>query len=78
MIVGILVFLAMAVLIGSAFAIGGGVLLPLLLVLAGLLAVVWFAFAVGRTKRTPGELVREAPEGDFLGPGGPDDPDANR
>jgi hypothetical protein len=41
----------------------------------GLAIAVWLALA-GRARTAPSELAsREAPQGEFLGPGGPDDPD---
>ena len=61
-----------AVLLGLAFAIGG-VVLPILLVLAGLVAVGWIVLA-GVARRTPSEVVERTHEQELLGPGGPDDP----
>ena len=61
-----------AVLLGLAFAIGG-VVLPILLVLAGLVVVGWVLLA-GVARRTPSDIAEGAHEQDLLGPGGPDDP----
>jgi hypothetical protein len=65
-------FVVIAVLIGTAFAIGG-VVLPLLLVLAGLAVVGWVALAA-IARKAPSEVARRAHEQEVLGPG-PDDPD---
>jgi hypothetical protein len=65
-------FLVIAVLIGTAFALGG-VVLPVLLVLAGLVVVGWVVLA-GIARKTPSEVTEQAHEREFLGPGGPDDP----
>jgi hypothetical protein len=46
------------------------VLLLAVVIVGGL---VWF-FALAGSKTTTSEVVREAPEQEFLGPGGPDDP----
>ena len=61
-----------AVLLGLAFAIGG-VVLPILLVLAGLVVVGWVLLA-GVARRTPSDIAEGAHEQELLGPGGPDDP----
>ena len=61
-----------AVLLGLAFAIGG-VVLPILLVLAGLVVVGWILLA-GVSRRTPSEIAESTHEQELLGPGGPDDP----
>ena len=68
----VLVVLA-AVVIGLGTAFGGpliGVILAAALIIGGLL---WF-FALAGSKTTTGEVVREAPDQEFFGPGGPDDP----
>jgi len=70
----IVAFVFIAVLIGTAFALGG-VVLPILLVMAGLVVIGWFLLA-GVGRKTPSEVTRRADEHEFLGPGGPDDPTA--
>ena len=74
MIATLLAFVFIAVLIGLAFTLGG-VVLPILLVLAGLVVIGWFALA-GMARRSPSEVAEGAHEWEFLGPGGPDDPTA--
>jgi fatty acid desaturase len=71
-IAAVLAFILVAVLIGTAVALGG-VALPVLLVLAGLVVVGWFALA-GVAKKTPSELAERTEDKELLGPGGPDDP----
>jgi membrane protein implicated in regulation of membrane protease activity len=68
----LIAIVVVAVLMGLAFAIGG-VVLPILLVLAGLVVVGWRLLA-GVSRRTPSEVAERAHEQEFLGPGGPDDP----
>jgi uncharacterized membrane protein len=68
----LIAIVVVAVLMGLAFAIGG-VVLPILLVLAGLVVVGWILLA-GVARRTPSEVAERAHEQEFLGPGGPDDP----
>jgi hypothetical protein len=70
--VAVLAFVIMAVLIGTAVALAR-VVLPVLLVLAGLVAVGWFALA-GASRKTPSEVAGRANDQELLGPGGPDDP----
>lgn len=72
----VLLGLLIAVLIGLAFTFGGAAL-AVLLAIAAVLAVGWFAL-VGLSRRTPTprEVTERADEREFLGPGGPDDPRA--
>lgn len=72
MIALLIAIVVVAVLIGLAFAIGG-VVLPILLVLAGLAVVGWVLLA-GVARRTPSEVAERTHEQELLGPGGPDDP----
>jgi hypothetical protein len=58
-----LVLIALAIGLGWAL---GGVLLPVLLVLVGLVVVGWIVMAVAR--RTPRDVLQRV----HLGPGGPD------
>jgi hypothetical protein len=69
----IIVVVLAAVLIGLGTAFGGpllGLILAAVIVVGGL---VWF-FALAGSKTTTSEVVHEAPDQEFLGPGGPDDP----
>ena len=69
----ILIGVAAAAIIGVSVVFGGpivGAILAVVLVVGG---IVWF-LAAGGSGRTAGEVAREAPDQEFLGPGGPDDP----
>lgn len=66
-----LFLIALAIGLGLAF---GGVLLPVLLVLVGLVVVGWIVMAAAR--RTPRDVLQRVEEREHLGPGGPDDPRA--
>jgi hypothetical protein len=69
----ILIGLAAAVVIGVSLVFGGpivGAILAGVLVVGG---IVWLVAAAGSGK-TAGEVAREAPDHELLGPGGPDDP----
>ncbi len=72
MIPALIAAVAIVVLLSLAFALGG-VLLPVLAVLAGLVVVGW-VFLAGAARRTPTDVAEQAHEREFLGPGGPDDP----
>ncbi|HEX2045679.1 MAG TPA: hypothetical protein VHF23_08645 [Gaiellaceae bacterium] len=72
MIAALIAGVAVLVLLSFAFALGG-VLLPILAVLAGLVVVGWVLLA-GIARRSPTEVAERAHEREFLGPGGPDDP----
>ena len=70
----ILVGVAAAAIIGMSIVFGGplvGAILAVVLIVGG---IVWF-LAAGGSGRTAGEVAREAPDQEFLGPGGPDDPE---
>ena len=70
----ILIGVAAAAIIGVSVVFGGpivGAILALVLIVGG---IVWF-LAAGGSGRTAGEVAREAPDEEFLGPGGPDDPE---
>ncbi|HEX5469869.1 MAG TPA: hypothetical protein VFW80_12565 [Gaiellaceae bacterium] len=68
----ILVVLA-AVVIGLGVVFGGPLLGAILAVVAIVGALVWF-FMLAGSKTGGGEVVRETHDQEFLGPGGPDDP----
>ena len=70
----VLIVVAAAAIIGMSVVFGGpivGAILAVVLIVGG---IVWFLSA-GGSGRTPGEVAREAPDQEFLGPGGPDDPE---
>ena len=69
----ILLVVLAAVVIGLGTAFGGPLVGAILAIVAVVGAIVWF-FALGASKTTGGEVVRETHEQEFLGPGGPDDP----
>jgi hypothetical protein len=69
----ILVGVAAAAIVGISVVFGGpivGAILAAVLIVGG---IVWLV-AAGRSGKTAGEVAREAPEQELLGPGGPDDP----
>lgn len=68
----VIILVVVGTLVGLGFAFGG----PALAVLVGLavaVAVGWLVF-MGLSRRTVGDVARQADEGEFFGPGGPDDP----
>jgi hypothetical protein len=69
----ILIGLLAAVIVGLGTVFGGPIVGVILGVVAGVGALVWF-LALGGSKTTAGEVARQAPDQEFLGPGGPDDP----
>ncbi len=68
----VIVLVAVGALVGLGFAFGGPAL-AVLLVLAGLVVVGWLV-VLGFSRRTAGDVARQADEREFFGPGGPDDP----
>jgi hypothetical protein len=67
------VFAAAIIGLGTVF---GGPIVGLILGVAAIVgAFVWF-LALDGSKTTPSEVTRETHEQEFLGPGGPDDPNA--
>jgi Flp pilus assembly protein TadB len=69
----ILIGLTAAVIVGVSLVFGGpivGAILATVLIVGG---IVWLV-ALGRSGKTPGQVAREAPDHELLGPGGPDDP----
>ena len=69
----IILAVLVAVVIGLGAAFGGPLLGAILAAAVIIGAPVWF-FALAGSKTTTSEVVREAPEQEFFGPGGPDDP----
>ena len=55
-------------------AVAGAGLFALILIPIGLAVAAWLAFAGGSRSGPRDVATREAPHGEFLGPGGPDDP----
>jgi predicted transporter len=68
----VIVLVVVGTLVGLGFAFGGPAL-AVLIVLAALVVLGWL-LVLAFSRRTPGEVAREAHEGEFFGPGGPDDP----
>jgi hypothetical protein len=69
----VLIIVLAAVVIGLGVAFGGPLLGAIIAAAAIIGGLVWF-FALAGSKTTTGEVVREAPDQEFFGPGGPDDP----
>lgn len=69
----ILIGLFAAALIALGTVFGGSVVGLILGVMAIVGAFVFF-LALGGSKTRAGEVARKAPDQEFLGPGGPDDP----
>ena len=70
----VLVVLVLTGIVAGMIALIGGGLFALIVVPIGIAVAVWLALA-GSTRTRPSEVAnREAPQGEFLGPGGPDDP----
>jgi hypothetical protein len=65
------VFTAAIIALGTVF--GGPIVGLILGVVVVVGALVWF-LALGGSKTTAGEVARQAPDPELLGPGGPDDP----
>lgn len=68
----VIVLVAVGTLVGLGFAFGGPAL-AVLIVLAALVALGWLV-VLAFSRRSPGDVAREAHEREFFGPGGPDDP----
>jgi hypothetical protein len=69
----IVIGIAAAAIVGLSIVFGGplvGAIIAAVLILGG---IIWFVTAAG-SEATPGEVAREAPDQELLGPGGPDDP----
>jgi hypothetical protein len=52
---------------------GAGFIAAVLVVLIGIAVIAWLVLA-GGTRQTPSDISRRTEEHEFLGPGGPDDP----
>jgi hypothetical protein len=69
------VILVMTAVVTAIVAVAGAGLFALIVIPVGLALAVWLALA-GRSGTGPREVAtRDAPQGEFFGPGGPDDPD---
>jgi hypothetical protein len=70
----VLVVLVLTGIVTGIAALAGAGLFALILLPIGLAVALWLGFA-GGTGTGPREVARrEAPQQEFLGPGGPDDP----
>jgi hypothetical protein len=72
----ILVVLVLTGVVAGMIALIGGGLFALIIVPVGIAVAVWLALAGSRGTRPSEVASREAPQNEFLGPGGPDDPNA--
>ena len=68
----VIVFVVVGTLVGLGFAFGGPAL-AVLLILAALVVLGWL-LVLAFSRRTPSDVAQRADEGEFFGPGGPDDP----
>jgi predicted transporter len=68
----VIILVIVGALVGLGFAFGGPAL-AVLLVLAALVGLGWLV-VMAFSRRSPGDVAREAHEREFFGPGGPDDP----
>jgi hypothetical protein len=69
----IVIGLFAAVIIGLGTVFGGPIVGLILGAVVIVGAFVWF-LALGSSKTSAGEVARQAPDHELLGPGGPDDP----
>ena len=72
MLAALVVLVATGIVTGIVAALGAG-LFALIVIPVGIALAIWLAIA-GRAGQTPRDIARNANEGEFLGPGGPDDP----
>ncbi|MDQ4082209.1 MAG: hypothetical protein M3123_04890 [Actinomycetota bacterium] len=72
MLAALVILVATGILTGIVAALGAG-LFALIVIPVGIALAIWLAIA-GRARQTPRDLARNANEGEFFGPGGPDDP----
>ena len=70
----VVVILVLTGILTGVVALAGAGLFALIVIPIGLALAIWLA-VTGASRRAPSELAqREAPQGELLGPGGPDDP----
>ena len=70
----VVVILVLTAIAAGIVTVAGAGLFALILGPIGIAVAVWLALA-GGSRTGPGEVAqREAPQTEFLGPGGPDDP----
>ncbi len=72
MLAALVILVATGILTGIVAALGAG-LFALIVIPIGIALAVWLVLA-GRAGQTPRDIARNADEGEFFGPGGPDDP----
>ena len=71
----VVVILVMTAVVAGIVVVAGAGLFALIVIPIGIALAIWLALA-GRSGTGPREVAaRDAPQGEFLGPGGPDDPD---
>ena len=70
----VVILILTAIVTGIAATLGAG-FFALLLLPIGIAVAVWLALAAGSGTGTREIASRDAPQGEFFGPGGPDDPD---
>ena len=70
----IIVVLVLAAVFAGVAAVAGGALFSLIILAVGIAIAVWLGLAGGSGMRTRDVAKRGSEQGDFLGPGGPDDP----
>ena len=73
MLAAVVALIVIGILFGVGFMFGGPVI-ALALVVVGVVAAGIYVLAMGKTRTTPGDVVRETDEPELLGPGGQDDP----
>ncbi len=69
----ILISLAAAVIVGMSLVFGGPIVGAILAAVLIVGVIVWLV-ALSGSGKTAGQVAREAPDHELLGPGGPDDP----
>ncbi len=72
--VSIVVAAVVIVAIAGVALMLGGPLVALILVVLGVIAAAVWLVGLGGSRQTPADVARRADEQEFLGPGGPDDP----
>jgi hypothetical protein len=69
----VIVVVIAAIVTGIAAAIGAGVFALVIIPVA--IAIGGWVLLLGASRMKTGDVARRAPKQEFLGPGGPDDPD---